>query len=624
MTTRDEHHASSSRAREPEILVTGATGFVGRWLLASLTRDGHVVAALVRHAATRGPELSRFVARLGGDPSRLVVLEGDVEREGLGLAQPLSSVRVVHHLAARFSFGLSRADAHATNVVGTERVVRWAATLPRLERFVFLGGYRMTAHPLASLDARAIERHYAAGAYEGSKIEAYVRFRALADELSIPWTAVHPSGVIGDARTGETTQTAGLGDTVKALFEGRLPALAGSARTFVPVVTVDFLADYLASVPARAESRGQDLVVFDPASPALPELVRTLARTLGVEAPSITLPVGFVRALPSAWTGLDRESAGFLVEDRYDTRAGDAHAAAMGLRHPSLEVSLARWCAYLVSSRFLARDEASREATRFEEGAFVVDDPRTADVVLLHGIPFDAEAMKPLSDALEARGLSCARLDLPGLGRSGPHASEHGTLDPAWLARRLAGRTREVVLVGHSLGAALATLYAETHPETVRALGLVAPAFLAAPAGLLLRIRPAVAHVLGGLDAQAFRARFLAERSGDDGEEAITSALASLARSGGASRYAAALAEAASMRGATLRAYAAVRARGVPITIVHADEEPLVEDTLGAEVATVAGAGHNPHLTHTAHVVRALEPFGARSGSPSRPRSASA
>ena len=59
---------------------------------------------------------------------------------------------------------------------------------------------------------------------------------AHAAELKIPWTAVHPSGVIGDSRTGETTQTTALGETVKALFEGRLPALAGSARTFVPVV----------------------------------------------------------------------------------------------------------------------------------------------------------------------------------------------------------------------------------------------------------------------------------------------------------------------------------------------------------------------------------------------------
>lgn len=581
----------------PDVLVTGATGLVGRWLLAALTRRGHTVAALVRGADARAEELAAFVARLGGDRARLVVVEGDVEREDLGLRTPLPSVRVVHHLAARFAFGLSREEARRANVLGTEHVMRWAASLPRLERFVFLGGYRMTVTPHDALDEAALERHYAAGAYEGSKIEAYLRFRQLAEALGLPWTAVHPSSVIGDSRTGRTTQLTGLGETVQRLFEGRMPALVGSERTFVPVVTVDYLADYLATVPDDAACVGRDLVVFDPASPALPALVRALAGVLGVEAPRWTLPLGLVRALPPRWTGLHPESAGFLVEDRYDTRAGDAHAVAAGLVHPELGASLARWCAFLVASRFLAI-EPGQERVAFEEGTFVVGDPRQADVVLLHGIPFDGEAMAPLAVALAARGVSSARLDLPGLGRSGPLASEAGAADLAWLERRLAGRTRPLVLVGHSLGAAIATRYAAAHPDVVASVVLVAPAFLTTPASWTLRLSPLVAQVLGGLDASGFRARFLAEGRDDDGAaEAIASALWSLARAGGAARYACALAEAVApaSRAAAHDAWISLRA---PRVIVHARREALVADTRGARVVTLEDAGHNPQLTH--------------------------
>lgn len=597
---------------EPEILVTGATGFLGRWLLAALTRRGKTVAALVRGADRRAAELTRFVERIGGDPTRLVVVEGDVEREGLGLTRPLPSVRVVHHLAARFAFGLSREEARSTNVEGTERVIRWAAAQPALDRFVFLGGYRMTSAPREAL-AASTDAHYAEGAYEGSKYEAYVVFRRLAEELDLPWSAVHPSGVIGDGRTGETTQMPGLAETVEKLLEGRLPALAGTARTFVPVVTVDYLAEFLATVPDRAESAEKDLVVFDPASPPLPVLVGMLARILGVPAPRWTLPVGLVAALPSAWTGLHRESTRFLVEDRYDTREGEAHAAAMGLAHPPLEEALARWCGFLVSSRFLR--QVVDEPGRFEAGAFVVGDPRAADVVLLHGLPFDAEAMAPLARAL---GSSSARVDLPGLGRSG-----RGTIDVAWLRALLAGRTRPVVLVGHSLGAALATRYAAAYPDQVAGLVLIAPSFLMAAPSWTLRLRPIVARVLGGLDAAAFERRFLGEEEGT-GRSAAASAVAALSRRGAPRRYAAALADAvaAAAREAAQTALAVVGARRLPILVVHGDREPLVADAHDADVVTVADGGHAVHLTHLDEVGERAAAHVERSYRGSAPRRA--
>jgi nucleoside-diphosphate-sugar epimerase/pimeloyl-ACP methyl ester carboxylesterase len=606
--------ASTGNGDAGEVLVTGATGLIGRWLLAALTQRGQVAVALVRDAARRESELRAFVERIGGDGARLRVVEGDVEREGLGLSEALPKVRVVHHLAARFAFGLSVEDARRTNVEGTRNVIAWAARQPCLDRFVFLGGYRMTKVSLASLDDARLREAYASGAYEGSKVEAYALFRALADHHGLSWTAVHPSGLIGDSRTGETTQLVGIGETVKRLFEGRLPALAGSARTFVPVVTVDFLADYLATVPARAASAGKDLVVLDPASPPLGELVAKVARHLGVTAPARTLPLGLVAALPSAWTGLDRESLSFLSEDRYDTTEGDAHAAAMGLVHPPIDQALARWCDHLVSTRFLGA-AVKREPGRFVDGTFTVGDPKAAEVVLLHGIPFDSEAMGPLARRLER---SAARVDLPGLGRSAAGRA----IDPAWLDGVLGARRRPVILIGHSLGAALAVRYAAAHPEKVRALVLIAPAFLAKPGSWTLRWRPMVASVLGGLTPDAFERRFVATEASVSAEpsDATRDACAALARKGGARRYADALADAVSpaVRAAALDAFGAVQARGIPVSIVHARREPLVHDVRGADVTCVEDAGHNPHVTHTeevARVVRAfvagLEPAGA-------------
>jgi len=312
---------------------------------------------VARGGATRAAELAAFVAAHGGDPSRLALVDGDLGRDDLGLTPAVRGVRDVFHLAAAFSFGMDAAAARATNVGGTERVATWAASQPGLRRFVHLGGYRATALPrwLAGttypLSERLRARLYAShGAYEASKLESYLAIRARAPGL--PLTVVHPSTVIGAAATGETSQVTGLGETVARLWRGELPALVGTARTFVPLVTVDYLAELMATVPEHASLLGQELCVLDPSTPRLPLLVRAIAAHVGVAAPTRTLPRGLVARLPRALTGIDREALTFLVEDEYDTSSADAHAATVGLARPDLRAATERWATHLIATRF--------------------------------------------------------------------------------------------------------------------------------------------------------------------------------------------------------------------------------------------------------------------------------
>ena len=340
-----------------DTLVTGATGFIGRWLLIALTSRGRRVAAVVRRADERREELKAFVDARGGDARRLMVIEGDVTQEDLGLAVALPGVRDVYHLAARMAFGLQHQEARETNVEGTVHALRWAAKAPALRRFVELGGYRMT-HPPARLrypltEAMRHDLYRKHGAYEASKHEAHVTLHALAVETGVPLTSVHPCGVIGDSRTGECTQTDGLGEMAEALWLGKLRALAGSDRTFVPLVAVDYLADFLATVVEREETLGASLVVLDDATPNLPELVAAMGRHLDVRAPRLVLPLALVRWLPMALTGLHPEAIGFLSEDRYDVADAAAHAEAMELEMPPWDRVLTRWLDHLVATRFL-------------------------------------------------------------------------------------------------------------------------------------------------------------------------------------------------------------------------------------------------------------------------------
>ncbi|WP_394836019.1 SDR family oxidoreductase [Pendulispora rubella] len=347
------------RNADIEVLVTGGTGFVGRWLLAALTARGRRVAAVVRRAAARSEELADFVAAIGGDPQRLMLVEGDVQAPSLGLEGAFAGVRDVFHVAGRYAFGMEAGEARRANVEGSLHAAEWALARPTLRRFVFVGGYRMTrpvpglsrdAYPLREAEQSRLYRRH--GAYEASKHESYLALQHFAKGRALLWTSVHPSSVIGDSRTGQTTQVLGLGDMVERLWRRKLPALVGTPRTFVPLVTVDYLASFLASVPERAETLGQELCVLDTATPPLPDLIRAVATHLGVSAPRLLLCAGLVRALPKALTGVEPETLSFLSEDRYDTAAAEAHATATGLEHPPLLTSVTRWCDYLVSTGF--------------------------------------------------------------------------------------------------------------------------------------------------------------------------------------------------------------------------------------------------------------------------------
>ncbi|MFF2145967.1 SDR family oxidoreductase [Kitasatospora sp. NPDC058190] len=342
----------------PRTLVLGATGFLGRWLLLELLGQGGAVAAAIRDTG-RDTALRAWLREHGADTTALTTVTADLTYPGLGLSPEddarLTEVRDVHNLAAHYQFGLTRAEAEPTNVRGALHTLRWSATRPRLRRLVHLSGYRVgrDPHPRYPLDPGATAALYThLGAYEASKQLGDAAVRVTAPELGVPLTTVNPSSVIGHSATGEAGQYLGLAQLVRQLHRGRLPLLPGTRRTFLPVVTVDHLARFLAAVPGYDRDPVAAHTVLDPTTPYLPDLITLLATHLGVRPPRGLIPVPLVRRLPRFLTGADPETLTFLSEDRYDTSSADRLATAAGLAHPLVVPALQRWSTRLVAEAF--------------------------------------------------------------------------------------------------------------------------------------------------------------------------------------------------------------------------------------------------------------------------------
>lgn len=559
-----------------DTIVFGATGFIGRSLVAELLTRGQRVAAAVRNDT-----LTPWLATQGVDTHGLEIVAADITQPLSGLPE----VRDVYNAAGRFAFGLDAPEARATNVTGALNVLEWAAALPRLRRLVHISGYRVSAS-----DGRP--DYSALGAYEASKTEGDLAVRARADELGVPLTIANPATVIGPG------QYIGLATLVENLWNGRLPASPGGPDTFVPVTTVEYLVRFLAEIPASP--RGEHYWVLDDSTPLLPELIGTIARHTGVRAPRGTVPAGLLRRLPRKLTGADPETLSFLSADRYPTASAQAFAAAAGLEMPPVADALRAWADELVAARFgSARPWHSAYGFHSVAGSrtWVMGDRHRPGHVLLHGLPMNADLWAPLAARLPGPVLAP---DLPGLGRS---AASSRSVD-TWLADLLSPVRTRPVLVAHSVACGPALRFAVDHPDRISGLVLVSPSFLQAPAPRFVRSGPAVRMMRRMSAARLARALGVPE----GGE--VESAVADLRRPGVARRAAAALRTDITERG---RSRTLLDRVTVPVRIVAGSADPLVS-AVACPVVEIVGAGHYPQLTHPSQVARHLGSSSAASG----------
>ncbi len=341
------------------ILITGATGQIGRWLCHRLlqqdpTAPDKLLLAL-RDPARQLGQLRQWLGQRGIEAQglrRLQALPYELDQPAcaaalVGAAQP----DLVYHLAARFAWGLPMEVARRANVSSTLALAEALQRQRPQARLVHLSGFmlqhrahlqRLGISAQGEADWPAVYRR--AGGYEASKLEAHFRLLEQAGHSAQALLILHPATVAGHSQEGELPAHAALYQLGRQLLQGRLAGLPGSAQHRLPLVAVDYVAGFAAALALAPELRSGEFLLMDGRSPPLPELVRRMAAALGRTAPRRQLPKPLLRALLSlpgmaALSGSHRESLDFVIEPgvHFDTASADALAARWGLRHPSLE-----------------------------------------------------------------------------------------------------------------------------------------------------------------------------------------------------------------------------------------------------------------------------------------------
>lgn len=262
-----------------KMLVTGATGFLGRHVLGALKGGPLRPVVLVRsrsawHTQSWLNEIGE-VDVIEGDPSAPAVWEKRAELDG---------VEVVLHLAAIVRH--TRRDPgemYAVNVEGTANMVRFAAS--RGARIVFVSSSG-TVGCFRHADTEADEHApYARNVvtrwpYYDSKIRAEEEARRLADKLGVTLSIVRPPVLLGpgDHRFRST------GHVARAL-DGKVPFLADGGMHFTDVRDV-------ASAIARLVSLTSPRPVYHLPGTAssLAQFFRMVSDVSGAPMPRMHLP----------------------------------------------------------------------------------------------------------------------------------------------------------------------------------------------------------------------------------------------------------------------------------------------------------------------------------------------
>jgi nucleoside-diphosphate-sugar epimerase len=259
------------------ILVTGATGFVGRALVRRLLAEGRKVRAAVRptSAALPAEAETAIVDDIGPDTDWRAALAG---------------VDAIVHLAARAHvLRDSSADAHAryraVNALGALRLAEAAAGV---RRFVFLSSVRVhgdhtTGAPFIESSPLAAEDPYGR-----SKADAERGLAALAAAGRLEPVILRPPLVYGPGVRGNFAR-------LVALVARGVPLPLGAVRNRRSLVFVGNLVDAIVRTLDHPAAAGETFMVSDGEDVSTPELVRRIAHTLGKPVRLVPVPVALLR-----------------------------------------------------------------------------------------------------------------------------------------------------------------------------------------------------------------------------------------------------------------------------------------------------------------------------------------
>jgi nucleoside-diphosphate-sugar epimerase len=266
-----------SKHEMKQVLVTGATGFLGQTIIRKLLAHGTAVRALVRT-----PQKSALLSGLGAE-----IVVCDIRDTAIHSA--LTDVDTVIHCAAAIGPGsLPREVFHSINVEGTRNLVEGLIGSRTLRRFVHVSTVAVVGEtdPKNPADENATCR----------PLDVYGETKLLGEQLVLiaarsgfPVVVARPMWIYGSS----STVTANL---FRKIAQRKLPMIGRATNTMQPIAIEDTAEGLLKC----ALTPGVEGCVYNLAGPeilTIRSICETIADLMGTTLPNIPLPLSLATLL---------------------------------------------------------------------------------------------------------------------------------------------------------------------------------------------------------------------------------------------------------------------------------------------------------------------------------------
>jgi nucleoside-diphosphate-sugar epimerase len=310
------------------ILVTGATGFVAKWVILDLLKAGYRVRGTVRSLA-RADEVRKAVTTQAGLDvlPRLTFVEADL-LDDRGWSEAMAGVDAVMHVAA----AIRGDEPRDQNLVirpaleGTERVFRFAAGAG-IGRIILTSSIAAVGYGHGQTSGKRVydESHFTniegmrwTWAYCIGKTRAEQFAWGFAKEHGIALTTIHPGAIIGPAL--DTHASISL-QMVWGLLNGSVPALPSNGFSIIDVRDVAAL--HLAALQ-RPEAAGQRYLATAEYVP-FPEVARILREAYPDHKVTLRVVPDWIIRLMARFGGPARQIINDIGNEKhFDGRKGEA------------------------------------------------------------------------------------------------------------------------------------------------------------------------------------------------------------------------------------------------------------------------------------------------------------
>lgn len=256
------------------IFITGATGFIGKYLALRLAKENKIFA-LVRPQSIGKAALLK--------EAETEIIEGDL-LDKYTYSKKLNSVDYIFHLAALFKLGATRDELYKYNIVGTQRLLE-SCLGKNIRKIVHFS----TAYVAGTKEANFIKEiepypKKFKNWYEWSKAESEKLALDFYKKYNLPVVIVRPSIVYGPG------STYGFYNALNIIAKGKLMAYPGDGKNKVHLIHIEDLINAVIHI-AQLENRMSEIYhICDDFPHTCAELINFACQQLGVRPPAIILP----------------------------------------------------------------------------------------------------------------------------------------------------------------------------------------------------------------------------------------------------------------------------------------------------------------------------------------------